>query len=119
MRKLKTILEEALNLDNTQKAVIAYISTAPTPKMAYGVVTGARNAVAARLGLELSRYIIVDHKNKEVVLTPEGEQILTSENLVDDAGELTDRGQELIDNYIREVGEWVKFEGFESFKYSA
>ncbi len=116
MRSLRTILENIqearLNLDNTQKAAVAYIGTAPTPQMAYSIVTGARNSVAARDSLDLAGYVTVDDENKTAALTPRGKEILTSENLVDDMGELTDRGKALLDKYMADREEWQKFESF-------
>ena len=115
MRPIKEILSERnLNLDNTQKAIIASMAIAPTPQMAYGVVTGARNAVSARKQLERARLIRVDDENRRAELTQDGRDVLTSENLLDDMGELTDRGQELVARYRVDRGEWKKFE---SFKY--
>ena len=120
MKKLKTILSERLNLDNTQKAAIAYISTAPTPQMAYFVVTGARNSVSARNSLNLAGYVEVDPKNKIARLTAQGEEVLKAENLVDEMGELTERGTELLDKYMNDRQEWQTAEAakpYESFKY--
>jgi hypothetical protein len=115
MKSLKDILEEStLNLDNTQKAIIVYMKVAPTPKMSYGIVTGARNSVSARESLESSGYVVIDDERKEASLTPRGVNVLTSENLIDDMGEVTERGQNLIDRYIIDKQEWTRFE---SFKY--
>lgn len=114
MRRLKTILEARLKLDDTQKAAIAYIHTAPTPQMAYSLVSGARNSVAARDMLDLAGYVVIDEPNKIAKLTPEGEEVLTTENLIDDMGDLTDRGKQLLDQYMEDRKTWKKFE---SFKY--
>jgi hypothetical protein len=113
MRKLSDILvEQRLNLDNTEKAIIASMSISPTEEMAYGVVTGARNAVTSRGKLETAGYITVDDENKTAALTGRGEDVLTSENLTDETGQLTDRGKELVSRYTNDRDEWKKFESF-------
>jgi predicted transcriptional regulator len=110
MRKLYAILEARLKLSDTQKAAIAYISSAPTPQMAYSIVTGARNSVTARSALEQAGYVETNDEDKSATLTPQGEEILTSENLVDEMGELTERGEELIDQYVSDRQDWKTFE---------
>ena len=115
MRHLKEILTEALNLNSTQKGIIASMAIAPTPQMAYGVLTGARNAVSQRGSLERAGYIKVNDVEKTAVLTNSGRDILTSENLLDDSGNLTDRGEELVSLYRKDRTEWEKFESFKHF----
>jgi predicted transcriptional regulator len=116
MRKLTEILaEKQFNLSNTEKAIIASMSISPTPEMSYGVVTGARNSVTARKQLEAVGLINVDDETKTAELTSAGTQVLTYENLTDEAGELTDRGKELVDRYKSDIGEWKKFESFKRF----
>lgn len=111
MRSLKTILnEQKLNLDNTEKAIIASMAIAPTPEMAYSIVRGARNAVTARDSLEQSGYITVSYENKTAELTKQGQDVLTSENLTDETGELTERGEELVARYRIDKSEWENFE---------
>ena len=88
---------------------------APTPEMAYSVLTGARNAVTERKALERNGYIRVNDQDKRAVLTDAGRAILTSENLTDETGELTDRGKELVDRYRGDKEEWQKFESFKYF----
>jgi|AntRauTorcE11897_2_1112592.scaffolds.fasta_scaffold00046_9 Mn-dependent DtxR family transcriptional regulator len=114
MRPLSAILhEKRLNLDNTQKAIIASIEIAATPEMAYDLTSGSRNATAASKELIRAGYIRVNNTLKQAELTPLGKEVLTSDNLIQD-GRLTDRGEELTDRYIRDRNEWKKFE---SFKY--
>ena len=115
MRHLKDILTEALNLNNSQKGIIASMAISPTPQMAYAVLTGARNAVAARNSLERSGYIRVNDVEKTAVLTDRGNDVLTSENLIDDTGNLTDRGEEIVAQYRKDRDEWEKFESFKHF----
>lgn len=116
MRDLKKIIkEQTLNLNNAQKGIIASMAIAPTPQMAYGVVTGARNAVAEKRTLQAAGYIRVNDTEKTAELTDEGKDVLTSENLLDDTDQLTDRGEELVAQYREDTGEWQRFESFRYF----
>ena len=115
MRRVDQILfERGLNLDDTEKAIIASMAISPSEEMAYAVLTGARNSVTAGNSLERAGYIEVDEQNKQARLTPRGEEVLTSENLTDETGELTDRGKELVDTYRGDREEWQQFESIRS-----
>lgn len=115
MRTLQDILhEKRLNLDNTQKAAIASIAVAPTPEMAYGVIIGARNSVSAANELVRAGYVRVNDTRKQAELTELGKQVLVHDNLTDEMGELTDRGEELVARYRSDKKDWKQFE---SFKY--
>lgn len=116
MRSLQTILAEAFSLTDTEKALIASISIAPSPEMAYNEATGARNGVAAAEKLRRLGFITIDTENNTVHLTSRGRDILTSENLTDELGELTDRGQELVANFHDDKDEWKHFESFKYLK---
>lgn len=116
MRDLKKIIKErTLNLNNAQKGIIASMAIAPTPQMAYGVITGARNAVSEKRTLQVAGYIRVNNTEKTAELTDEGKDVLTSENLLDDNNQLTDRGEELVAGYREDMGEWKRFESFRYF----
>lgn len=114
MRPLTNILhEKRLNLDNTQKAIIASIEVAPTPEMAHGVLIGARNSTSAANELVRAGYVRINNTRKQAELTDLGREVLVSDNLTQD-GRLTTRGEELIARYRDDKKEWKKFE---SFKY--
>lgn len=118
MRSLKQILgeqQEVFRLNNTQKGIIASIAVSATPELAYGVITGARNAVDSADELERLGYISVNNETKEASLTSKGEDILTSENLTDETGELTERGEELVARFRTDKGEWAAFESIRRF----
>ena len=116
MRPISEILEErSMNLNNTQKGIIASMAVAPTEEMAYGVLTGARNAVSERRTLQRGGFIEVDDDNKRARLTSSGRDVLTSENLMNDDGTLTDRGEELVAKYRGDKDEWKRFESFKYF----
>lgn len=115
MRHLTEIInEQRLNLDNTEKALIASISISPTPSMAYSAFTGARNSVEAANTLVRSGYIDIDRTNNQATLTDLGKEVLVSDNLTDESGQLTDRGEQLVNSYRRKQDGWKRFE---SFKY--
>ena len=120
MRRIDQILyENDLNLDNTEKAVIASMAISPSEEMAYAVLSGARNSVSASNALERAGYIEVDERSKRARLTPRGEEVLTSQNLTDEMGELTDRGKELVDTYRKDRDEWQQFESIRSLSEEA
>ena len=111
MKHINQILtEKSLNLDNTEKAVIASMAISPSDEMAYAVLVGARNSVSARKSLERAGFIEVNDENKSAHLTTTGKDVLTADNLTDETGQLTDRGKELVSIYRDDVGEWKQFE---------
>lgn len=111
MRHLKTILSELnLKLTDTQKAIIASIAISPTEKMAYGVITGALNSTTSAEILINNDYIRINYESKTAQLTQLGQDVLTSENLVDDNGELTDRGAKLVARYRENKQDWQQLD---------
>ena len=117
MRHIKQILhEKTMNLDNTEKAVIASMAISPSEEMAYAVLIGARNSVAARKTLQAGGFINVDDASKKASLTQRGEEVLVADNLTDETGELTDRGQEIVKTFRGDRDEWRQFESIRSLK---
>ena len=120
MRKVQHILfEKTLNLDNTEKAIIASMGISPSEEMAYAAMSGARNAASARDSLERAGFIEVDDQNKRARLTSRGREILTTDNLTDETGELTDRGKELVATYRGDRDEWKQYESIRSLSAEA
>lgn len=103
-----------MNLDNTEKAVIASMSISPSAEMAYAVLVGARNSVSAGDTLQAGGFIEVDDKNKKAQLTPRGKEVLVADNLTDETGQLTDRGEELVKTFRGDRDEWKQFESIRS-----
>ena len=115
MKHINQILvEKTLNLDNTEKAVIASIAISPSEEMGYAVLVGARNSTSARDSLERGGFIEVDDSKKAARLTARGEDVLTADNLTDETGELTDRGQQLVKGYRGDRDEWQQYESIRS-----
>jgi molybdopterin biosynthesis enzyme len=112
MRTLFEILGEqvAFRLNNTQKGIIASVAVSATPEIAYGVITGARNTVESSDELERLGYIEVNDETKTATLTQRGQEVLRAENLTDDMGELTDRGEEILARFRKDKDDWLVFE---------
>jgi hypothetical protein len=80
-------------LTSNQKRVLAKIVASPTARVAGGEVSGDRNLAAARD--ELARLGAIEFVGNEASMTEKGEQLARDENLIDDAGQLTQDGQAL------------------------
>lgn len=119
MRILKNILQEQerYSLTDTQKAVILSIKVAPTAELAYDAIKGTENAVTARDALERLGYINVNHATNQATLTQNGEDVVEHENMVDETGEITERGEEILATYREDKSEWQQFgESFSLFR---
>lgn len=84
---------DTVRLTNNQKRVIAKIKASPTPKVALEEISDDQNLIAARN--MLVKLGLVEIVAGEVFLTDSGEQMAVDENIVDEAGELTQTGNEL------------------------
>ena len=115
MKSLTSILkEQVLNLDQTEKSILASMAQSESPKLAYAILIGSRNAVTAGKELRRMGYIRVNDSSKSAELTDKGKQALVDNNLADEAGDLTKHGEDMVDHFNFEKGEWKTFE---SFKY--
>lgn len=92
-----TILEKpivpVINPTENQKAVLAKIVAAETPKLAANDISKNRNLVVARDMLKKLGFITLDDEG--ATLTDEGTKVLTDQGLADDMGELTDSGRKV------------------------
>lgn len=84
---------QSIRLTDTQKRVMCKIVAAPTPKVAGDQLAANKNLVAARDILNNLNLIALTPQG-EASLTDQGTQIMQQEALIDDAGELTDDGQQ-------------------------
>lgn len=88
MRLLSTI-----RLTDNQKRVLAKIAAAPTPTVAGEAISKEPNLVAARNTLmKLGVITFVDNRAE---ITDKGQHLGKEENILDDAGGLTDAGNKL------------------------
>lgn len=84
-------------LTNTQKSVLLSIYTAATPEMAYEAMTGSDNVAQAGQQLRSMGLINVDSSGSRAGVTDTGQEALTNNNLVDDTGQVTEEGQQMVD----------------------
>lgn len=98
---MKFLLKELINpntalLNDTQKAVLltAHIST--SPEMAYADTNTSENLVKARQGLHSMGMVVLG--DSEMATTKQGNEMMVYHNLVDNAGQLTDEGQGILDS---------------------
>lgn len=82
-----------LRLTDHQKAVLTRAKIAQTPRVATDNTSKNTSMVAARNQLAKLGLITFDGTNTEV--TPQGEQLMKDEALIDDMGELTQAGTEV------------------------
>ena len=78
---------------NSQLRVFAKISASATPKVAGEEVSKDVNVVAARN--MLVRLGLITLNNGEAELTQQGSQVAQDENIIDQTGQLTQRGKAL------------------------
>jgi hypothetical protein len=77
----------------TQKQVLAMIAGAATPTVAGDAISVGSNMVNARD--TLSRLGFITFIGGEAILTDQGTQLATAENIIDETGALTPAGQAL------------------------
>lgn len=100
-----SILQEIINpntvqLTNAQQGVLITIKLSPTPEVAYQSTNGAQQIVYARNALRMLGLLRVG--DNKTVLTDSGNQSLINYNLVDDTGQLTQRGQQIMSTYNKQ-----------------
>lgn len=87
----------SLRLTETQKKVLCNIHTAPTPKIAYEYTTGDEYKTESRNFLLTNGFIqYID--DGELTITNNGFELLINSGVIDEDGNLTDYGNELISN---------------------
>lgn len=96
--KLENLLESVL-LNHHQRLVLLQIKLSETPALAYERVSGDEANIKSRDMLRRFGYIKLSEDRGEVVLTDKGTSALTRYGLIDDMGETTEVGQELIASY--------------------
>lgn len=80
-----------MNPTANQKAVLAKIKAAATPKTAAADISKTSNLAAARDMLE--RLGMIELNDDGATLTDDGEQVLLDQNLADESGQLTPEGE--------------------------
>lgn len=82
----------SIRLTDNQKRALARIIAAPTSKVAADEISNDINMIGARD--TLIQLGLIHFANDDAALTDQGMQIMKSEALVDDSGQLTPDGQE-------------------------
>lgn len=96
--KLQQILEQAeLTLSSMQKYILIVIHTSQTPVLAFDrIMDTESDKISSEF---LDRYGYIKLYQGQAELTPKGSQALVSYGLVDDSGDVTEIGQDIVDNY--------------------
>lgn len=89
----ENIIQPLTRPTDNQKAVLTKIIAAPTPKVAVADISATPNLVAAREMLKKIGLIDIDETGAYV--TPDGEQVLIDQNLMDEDGQLTNDGEQM------------------------
>lgn len=106
----------SVRLTDTQKSVLLGVYAAPTPELAYEATTGSENVSQAAQLLRSMGLINVDSEGSRAGVTDNGQTALANVNLIDDTGELTDEGQQLLDQQNQIKAEFQN--ATEAVKYS-
>lgn len=95
-------------LTNTQKGILAIIHNSPTPESAYESINGSPSLVTSRNILE--RLGLISVSGIQAALTDAGQRAALANNIMDDAGNITEEGERLIDDINSRRG--TVYEGF-------
>lgn len=102
MKLLQEIINpNTVNLTNTQQGVLIDMAISPTPEVAYETTNGSEQTVSARNTLRTLGLIKVG--SNRAILTNNGHRAIVNFNLVDDAKQLTTRGQAVYDAYKKQT----------------
>lgn len=97
--KLEDILkeQEEISLSSMQKYILIAIQTSDTPVLAFDRIRDTESdTVASDM---LHRYGFISLYDGQATLTEKGRQALVSYGLLDETGEITEVGQEIVNNY--------------------
>lgn len=98
MKLLQEIINpNTVSLTDTQQGVLIAIRVAPTPEVAFQTTNGAQALVVARQ--QLRSLGLIKIAGNKTALSPNGEQAVTNYNLVDETGQMTERGTAIINNF--------------------
>lgn len=90
-------LFENITLNHHQRYILLQIKLASTPTIAFDQINKTEADYQSRQILERVRLITVSENIRTAELTPEGETAVIQYGLVDEQGEVTEIGQELLD----------------------
>ena len=98
---MKFLLKELINpntaiLNDTQKAVLVITHISQSDQMAFDNTGASENLISARE--TLNKLGAINIGENVLALTSRGNDMLQYHNLVDEMGELSEEGQEILDN---------------------
>lgn len=99
-----------IHLTQHQKKVLALVLASSGGTVPDEEISNNRNMTKARQILTKLGLLVIDEKNKYTI-TDKGQEVAKDENIVDDTGQLTDKGNELAfdkDEKAPEVSESIK-----------
>jgi len=97
--KLYNIFEDQISLSDRQKYVLAKITMAATPLLAYEAIVDSEPDVEASKVLHQHGFINVSVTEGNAALTSRGKQATVEYGIADESGQLTDVGTNLVNNY--------------------
>lgn len=92
-------IDHSIRLTNIQKAILLLVHTAETPTLAYDNIIGDEYIIHAKNYLHDYGMINVNDLDLEITISEMGFDILVKNGLIDDSGEITDIGKELLTSY--------------------
>jgi len=100
MKLLTELLDgRTAQLTHTQLSVLILMKQSASPELAYEATVGTRNINTA--SDILKNLGIISIRNNKAEITPTGHELLKSQALFDDEDNLTERGQEILNDFNR------------------
>lgn len=96
--KLQNLFEN-ITLSHHQRYILLQIKIASTPTIAFDQINRTEADYQSRQILERVRLISVSEDQRQARLTSEGETAVVEYGLVDEQGEVTEIGQELLNTH--------------------
>lgn len=114
MKMLVELAASSMMLNVIQKGILAACFSAATPQLALEATNGSEALVVQRDVLQRAGFVVVTGNSLQ--LTKMGHQALISNNIIDDAGSLTEDGQMFLDHIKDEKERPPVEEAVEVFK---
>jgi len=115
MTLIQTLMDAMLpNLTDNQKGLLISIHASATPQQAFDTANGTLSTISAKDQL-VSMGLAVQQGN-QLQLTPNGNQSLISNNLIDETGAITPEGDSQLKGFENNKSEQISTESFNLFK---
>lgn len=86
-----------IRLTDTQQAVLLTIAVAQTPELAYEATSDGEYGTASKE--YLLRALLITISGNQARVTSNGDEVLSANGLIDETGEISESGKELLDQY--------------------